>query len=174
MEPNPIQTLYKEHEVISQVEGLIQNLDQKWIEDPGGYVSIMNEIIVFLKEYADNFHHQKEEDILFSAMRDHPDFTLDELLLELEGHHESFRDFLKKIQENLKNQDYTESYSTLKEYANDLLDHIAVENDELFVLAESILSPEELENIFFRFEDLDREIGLEKKKELEAFVLNPE
>ena len=55
---------------------------------------------------------------------------------------------------------------------NDLLDHIAVENDELFVLTENIISEDELEKIYFLFEDLDREMGLDKKLKLESLVLN--
>ena len=171
MQHNPIETMYREHDIISQMEDIIQNLFHLWIDHPNDYSKVVTSLLAFVKEYADNLHHRKEEEILFPALRDCPDFTLVEILDELESHHERFRDLSQKIKADLDKKDYPESYAILKEYLNDLLDHIAVENDELFVLTENILTPEELEKIYFQFEDLDREIGLDKKLELEALVL---
>ena len=171
MEHNPIKTMYSEHDVISLVDDIIHNLFHFWLENPDEYVNEVNKLISFFQEYADKMHHLKEEDILFPALRDCPDFTLEELLSELETHHERFRDFTHKIQSDLNKKAYAESYAVLMEYCNDLLDHIAVENDELFVLAENILSTEELEKIYFKFEDVNREIGLDTISELESIVL---
>ena len=47
------------------------------------------------------------------------------------------------------------------------MDHIAVENDELFVLAESLMDEDELETIFFKFKDIDMELGEDGKVKLE-------
>jgi len=170
MENNPIQTMYEEHNIISILEHFIQKIFNLWIEKPEEYVKRVNEIILFLTEYADKIHHRKEEEVLFPALLNCPDFTLHELISELESHHERFRDFAHKIQADLSKDDYPESYAILKEYCNDLLDHISVENDELFVLTEAILSPVELENIYFKFKDIDLEVGLDKKEELESII----
>ena len=172
MQHNPIETMHREHEIIAQMEDIIQNLFHSWIKQPEEYTNSVNNILHFIKEYSDGFHHQKEEQILFPALRNCPEFTLDEILDELESHHERFRDLSHKIESDLTKKDYPESYALLKEYMNDLLDHIAVENDELFVLTENILSEDELEKIYFLFEDLDREMGLDKKLKLESLVLN--
>ncbi len=160
MEYNPVQTLNNEHDIISLLDDIINNLYHSWNEKPDEYTAEVKRILTFLMEYSDQVHHGKEEEILFPALRNCMDFTLDDLLTELETHHERFRDFTQKIQNDLEKKDYAEAYAILREYCN-----------ELFVLAESILSPDELEKIYFRFEDLDREIGLEKKDELEAIVL---
>ena len=172
MEYNPIKTLTNEHNVISLVEEFIQSIYYLWDKNPEKYSSIVSDLILFLNEYSDKFHHRKEEEVLFPALLDCPDFILDDMISELETHHERFRDYTYRIQNDISKKDYPESYAILKEYCNDLLDHIAIENDELFVLAENILSNEELEKIYFKFEDIDREIGLERKVELEAIILN--
>ena len=51
-------------------------------------------------------------------------------------------------------------------YINDLLDHIAVENDELFIMAESLFNEDELERMYFLFQDIDMELGQVRKQEL--------
>jgi hemerythrin-like domain-containing protein len=173
MEGSPIQVMYKEHEIITQAEYNIKALFHTWIDKPEEYVSEVKRLISFFKEYADKMHHMKEENVLFPALRDCDEFTLDELLSELEAHHERFREYTGKILQDLSAGDYAEAWTILKEYCNDLLDHIAVENDELFVLAEALLSAQELERIYFKFQDVDREMGLDRKKELEDIVLNP-
>jgi len=174
MEHNPVNALYDEHRIISLAEEYIQNLFHTWVDKPAVYETNVKELLSLLSEYADNLHHKKEEGILFPALRDIPEFTLGELLDELEAHHERFRDFIHKIKDDLGEGNYPESYAILKEYCNDLLDHIAVEDDELFVLAESMLSPQEMEKIYFLFEDVDREMGMDRKSEFESFFSKSE
>ncbi len=170
MEHNPIQTMLQEHETISQVEEIIKTLNNSWEDDSEKYEEAVSILITFFKEYADENHHRKEEEVLFPAICDHPDFILQEIIDELEQHHEDFRDYTKEIEEALDEKDYEKSYHELKNYLQDLLDHIAVENDELFVLAETLLDEDELETIYFKFMDIDMELGNEKKTELEQSI----
>ena len=143
MEKNPIRVMYNEHDVIVLAERSIQHLFHTWLEKPELYVQEVKKLLKFFSEYADKLHHGKEEAILFPALRKNVDFTLGELLEELEAHHERFREYVHKIRSDLERGDYPESWAILKEYCNDLLDHIAIENDELFVLAESLLGHDE-------------------------------
>ena len=53
----------------------------------------------------------------------------------------------------------------------DLRDHIAAENEELFVLAENLLDDSEKEKMFFLFKDIDMEAGENHLKKL-AEILN--
>ncbi len=159
MENNPIETLFDEHDIISGVEAIILKLDRTWEKDANIYRQNVGKLITFFREYADGMHHRKEEEVLFPALRDCPDFIMQDILDELETHHEDFRDYTKEIEEELNNDDFQRAHKALTEYCNDLLDHIGAENDELFVLAESLLEEDELENIYFRFKDIDLEIG---------------
>ena len=84
--------------------------------------------------------------------------------------HEDFRNMILDIETFLDKKDYLRAQQKLNIYTESLLDHIAVENDEVFQSSESIFSEEELEKIYFRFEDCDRELGSAKKEELKELA----
>lgn len=163
---DPIQVLISEHDIISTAEGVVQSLQNTWETNADEYAENLRRLIVFFREYSDRFHHYKEEEVLFKKLRDNPDFLLKDIISELEGHHEMFRETVAEIEEAAQNKDWPKTQKLLKGYMNDLLDHIAVENDELFNMAEAVFSDDELERIFFLFEDIDRDLGLERKQAL--------
>ena len=51
-----------------------------------------------------------------------------------------------------------------------MLDHIGAENDELFSLAENLMGEDDLETIYFKFKDIDMELGEDRKRELEESI----
>ncbi|MCF8460949.1 MAG: hemerythrin domain-containing protein [Flavobacteriales bacterium] len=167
---NPIDTMLHEHDVISQAADIVETLNGAWEDDADGYAEKATKLIAFFREYADDYHHRKEEDVLFPALKDHPDFVLEEMVDEFEQHHEDFREYAADAESALADGDHAASYKHLKAYVSDLLDHIAAENDEIFVLAENLLSENDLETIYFRFEDIDRDLGYDRKAELERQV----
>lgn len=169
MSNNPVNVLMQEHEVIKKIENNLEKLNGLWEQDAGKYKSVMKKILHFLKEYSDNYHHRKEEEVLFPALIDHPDFLLDGIITELNEHHENFREYAGTIAESVESDNFLMAHTTLKKYLSELLDHIAIENDELFIMAENLFSPSELETLFFRFKDVDMEIGESKKAELEKY-----
>ncbi len=156
---NPIQTMLEEHEIIQGAEAIIEDLKGKWETNEEEYESAVRNLILFFRKYADGIHHRKEEEVLFPAIRNHPDFILEDIIDELEQHHEDFREYTEEILEALANKNYKKSYEELYRYLQDLLDHIGAENDEVFVLAETLLDEDELETIYFKFKDIDLEVG---------------
>lgn len=172
MENDPIQTMLNEHAVISSTEDIIRAIDGLWEKDVERFKEITIELVTFYREYADAYHHRKEEEVLFPAIKGHPDFVLQEIIDEFEQHHEDFRDYSTEILEALYAENYEKVYSEMKRYIEDLLDHIGAENDELFVLAESLMEADDLETIFFKFKDIDMELGEDRKKELEKGMAN--
>jgi hemerythrin-like domain-containing protein len=166
MSNNPINYLIAEHDVISRVEQLIPHLENYWNTDRNAYEKIIQSLFTFFKEYADKFHHFKEEQVLFPKMNAHHDFTQQVLIAELEDHHELFREYLSSMKTFLEEKNYEKVHAILKTYVNELLDHIGAENDELFVMAESLFTDDEIETMYFDFKDIDRELGEDKKQEL--------
>ena len=172
MEHNPLTVMYNEHDVIVKAENIIKSLENTWEDTPETYVEKVKLLIEFFREYADGYHHRKEEDVLFPAVHNHPDFVLQEIIEEFHTHHEDFREYAAEIIEAVDEEDYVRSYKVLKQYIGDLLDHIAAENDELFVLAESLMDEQDLETIYFKFKDIDMELGEERKQEFEEMIGN--
>ncbi|MBL7896851.1 MAG: hemerythrin domain-containing protein [Bacteroidia bacterium] len=165
---NPIKVLEKEHEIITRLNDIIQKIYLLWEKDSVIYVQIVNDLLLFISEYSDGFHHYKEEEVLFPTIREHPSFNLQEILDELLEHHEDFRNYKNEIIDALELKDFILVQNKLSELIDHLLDHIAVENEELFIMAENLLDPSDLEKMYFQFEDIDRELSFDKKKILEA------
>jgi len=166
MNHNGINYLVAEHDIISSVEDLLPLLNGHWRINKEIYEEAVKLLIIFFREYGDKFHHFKEEQVLFPKLNSKSEFSQPTLVEELEDHHELFREYVATLEAVLLDGDYEKVQSTLKSYVADLLDHIGAENDELFVMAESLLTAEELEAMYFDFVDYDREIGDDKKQEL--------
>jgi hemerythrin-like domain-containing protein len=168
MATDAMDLLMAEHTTIMAADEVIRAMRESWASDPGTCEQVLREMLSFFARYSDGFHHQKEEQVLFPALRRSAEVAPRELVSELEEHHEAFRAHVATIRRALDEGDYPLAQSTLERYFSELLDHIAVENDELFVMTESLLDAEELDRVYFRFHDIDRELGTDLKRELEA------
>lgn len=166
MKNNPVELLMNEHTTISSVESIIKSINNKWKINSENYLQDVKQILVFLREYSDNFHHFKEEKILFSELKNHKDFIYQEIIDELEQQHDMFRKNNAQITSLIEQKQYEETQALLENNMNDLLDHIAVENDELFGIAETLFNETELERIYFKFIDIDNETGVQNKQKL--------
>ncbi|MDI1353611.1 MAG: hemerythrin domain-containing protein [bacterium] len=166
-ENDPSQLLKNEHKIIVQTESIILAMDGLWEKDAEKYAGMVKQLLHFFREYSDRYHHFKEESILFQEMRNHPDFMLSEIIDELEDHHVAFREYAREIAERLEEKEFKKSQLLIEKYIHQLLDHIAVEDDEFFIMADTLFSDVELEKLYFRFKDVDRALGEEAKKELE-------
>lgn len=165
---NPFTLLYEEHDVILGAIRRGKALQGLWNTDPDKYISEMKRLLAFFREFADGYHHRKEEEVLFPAIKNHPDFVLEEIIDEFEQHHEDFRGYGNEIEECLDLGENERSFKVFNRYCSELEDHIGAENDEIFVLAESLMSETDREKIYFLFQDVDRENGNERKRELET------
>jgi hemerythrin-like domain-containing protein len=167
---DPIQELYNEHSVILSAAQLADKCGPLAASDPALYEQTMRQLLDFFRSYADAYHHHKEEDILFPEISRKNELLAEGVVQEMLGNHEDFRDMLKSVESFLDKKDFQHAQQQVQLYTEALMDHIAVENDELFVTAASLLSEQEQENMYFRFADCDRERGTEEKRMLEELV----
>ena len=159
--PSPaLQQLYDEHETILLGIDRLQEILRS--PELASLQAELRELITFFREYADGYHHEKEEEILFPALGE-ANPAMGMLTESLEEHHELFREALASASAALDTEDWESARRTLKLYASDLTDHISAENDELFVAADDILTDAEKERIQYQFLDADRELGVERK-----------
>lgn len=129
----------------------------------------LQDAISFFREYADGYHHGKEEDVLFKhLMQTNPGF--ESILDSLTDHHLLFRELLTRAEQAVAAGDDLVARQTLNEYLSAMMDHIAAENDELFVAADESLPEDLKQTIGFLFVDRDSERGMERKHELETYV----
>ena len=163
---NPIETLFEEHTIIANALEIAREAAALIGKDNEQYDSTMRRLIVFFREYADGYHHQKEETILFPELAKKSELMAEGIILEMNENHEDFREKIGMIEKCLNEGNYPKVHKIMDRYAEALLDHIGAENDELFQTAGSLLSAEEQKAMYFKFQDCDNSLGIEKKAEL--------
>lgn len=139
-----IEILVKEHDSILRMieitKTILNNEDKTAID-----IDHVEKIVDFIKNFADKYHHLKEEDVLFLEMEkqglSRDDCPLSVLLYE----HELGRDFIKKVDEGIEKYKlgdvsaFAQIQENLRFYCLLLENHIAKENDVLYPMSERII-----------------------------------
>ena len=159
--------LYNEHEVIKSVIGFRERISSLSKSDPPKYKNIIIELLNFFRNYADKFHHYKEEKLLFPLLCEKNEMLQESIVSEMLENHQDFRNLIKLIETEVNSDNYAESETLLTKYTEMLLDHIAVEDDELFQMADTLFDEDELDKLYYDFQDIDIELGLDNKKKFE-------
>jgi hemerythrin-like domain-containing protein len=168
-----IEQLKAEHQAILLMLKVMEAVCKKL--EAGEDVSIddLNDMVKFIKEFADKSHHLKEEDLLFPAM--------EEVGIPREGgpigvmlsEHTTGREYVKGL--SLRIEEYSKGNNNaanriienVRNYASLLADHIYKEDNVLYPMADMHLSEEKQNELIKEFEKVDKEkIGLDKQKEL--------
>jgi len=137
--------LVEEHKLILRMVGLLEKNAPETAA--GRYLNwqFYRDGIDFIRNYADRFHHAKEEDVLFKALIDNgmpPEHSpVAAMLLE----HDQGRNFVQAMEIAVQEAQAgrTDSYQTIADnalgYAALLRDHIGKEDTVLYPLSERIL-----------------------------------
>jgi hemerythrin-like domain-containing protein len=165
-----LKMLFDEHEIISNVIDTAKHAGSLIGKDNKKYESVIRQLISFFRSYADNYHHHKEELILFPEIAKKNEIAAEGIIREMDENHEDFRELIRSVEKELDLKNYITAQHKLEQYGEALLYHIAVENEEVFQMAESLFTSEELKTLQYRFEDCDRELGEQTKKELVALA----
>ncbi len=165
-----IKVLFDEHEIIVNAIDAVRQAKSLIGKDDVAYENIVRQLLFFFRRYADKYHHYKEEEVLFPEMCRRNELIADGIVKEMLDNHEDFRNQITGVERAIDQKKYADARQQLEKYTEALLDHIAVENDEVFQAAESIFSEEELSKLYFRFLDIDKELGDDKKQELKELA----
>lgn len=154
--------LRAEHEGITTILEILEKILETMSSGKAANLDHLEKIIDFLKVFADQCHHGKEEDILFPAM-EKKGIPRDggPIGVMLEDHSHG-REFIKAMGEALGEMkdggDGAEAFvKAAAGYIQLLKNHILKENNVLFRMAEESLSDEEQDRLSQAFEELERE-----------------
>jgi hemerythrin-like domain-containing protein len=154
-----IRILNKEHQniliVITSIEQECERLKTGTEIDP----EFFEKAIDFIKNYADKFHHAKEEDILFKEFEDVSEQAHCNPVPQMLHEHELGRNFVKGMQEAIKTNDKESLIENSNGYAQLLREHIYKEDDILYPMIEDVLSDGTEEKMFEEF----KKVELDKK-----------
>lgn len=166
------QDLRKEHDAILFV---LQILDQMMVSDKDkeALLEYYDEIVYFLKIFADKCHHGKEENYLFKELvtRGIPneDGPVGVMLRE----HALGRDFIAQMSRSHEQEDVDGFHHAARQYRDLLRSHIEKENGVLFPMADNVISEQEQEALFEQFERFEENvIGHGVHEKLHAMIDN--
>ncbi|MFW5688177.1 MAG: hemerythrin domain-containing protein [Spirochaetota bacterium] len=171
--PKPRGCLMMEHRMIERVIGAIRS-EKKRLEDGGEFhPAAIDQLVDFMRTYADNCHHGKEEDILFEDMGEKKlSEEDDELLNDLIEEHKVARATTNELVEarNALAEGDRDKLPVVLEKFQILLDlypqHIEKEDKRFFPNSEEYFSDDELDEMLERFYDFDMEMIHNKYKDV--------
>lgn len=149
----PTEILSDEHRVIERVLGAVEKL----AKGPVGALEPWKKALEFIRGFADQCHHFKEEKVLFPAMEAHgipsEDGPIGMMLLE----HEEGRSYVRAMLAAItlieaKNEAAKESLlGSAQAYCRLLREHIQKEDEILFRMAGEVISADEQKKLSAAF-----------------------
>ena len=155
--------LRKEHDAILKMLGATEEAARRLEAGTPVRAETLEGLLEFLRLFADKCHHGKEEDLLFPLLErkglPRAGGPVGVMLYE----HEEGRALIREMFEAAEAfrgggaEARGRWAAAARHYADLLRDHIAKENDILFVMAENLLTPAEQDEMAAAFEKVDEE-----------------
>jgi len=170
---NITNTLSEEHQNILKVIDVIFNECEKLENGKDLEKGFFEKAIDFIKNYADRYHHAKEEDILFKVMMDNVELMHCNPIPVMLHEHDAGRDFVKGIEEGLKDNNKDKVIENAKEYGFLLQEHIHKEDMVLYPMAEEAIDDLQKDEVLKKYEEV--ETNKFSKEEIQKYlsILDP-
>jgi hemerythrin-like domain-containing protein len=152
--------LMQEHQLILKYADLmerctklnLQKPDLQTLFDQTGF------FIDFIHEFADRFHHAKEENILFRYLGTHGVLTHCNPVPQMMNEHEQARGFVRNMEKALRSKNLHDLAESTQHYAGLLKMHIYKEDNILYPMAEQGLSDELKASISREYAKIEAEL----------------
>lgn len=164
-----LQMLSDEHKnILKVIDALLKECDSL---ESGKHINkdFFTKSIAFIRNYADKFHHAKEEDILFQEFnkcveegRTHCN-PVEQMLYE----HEEGRKYVKGIESGVKEDNKQKIIESACGYAHLLQEHIFKEDNVLYPMADEALDEKVKQKMLSQFEEVNKKM----KQEIEKHII---
>lgn len=151
------QNLEHDHEHILQLIEVMFSMIDKKASDSVHFETVISVI----SNFADGFHHAKEEELLFPSMGT-KGFSMEQGPIAVMLHdHELGRHYVQQMRQALQQYKQGDSfalqdiYDNMTGYGQLLQGHIGKENNVLFRMADKILSEEEQQELLTKFQEIE-------------------
>lgn len=149
------QDLRKEHEAILYV---LQILDKMMQSESETMLRYYDELLYFLKTFADKCHHGKEENYLFKELVNKGIANEGGPVGAMLQEHAEGREYIAQMSQSLDNKDLNGFNNAAAGYRDLLRSHIEKENDILFVLADRLIYEQAQSLMFEQFEQHEENV----------------
>ena len=150
----PMQKLVDEHKfikrLVAHIPHIIASIDLGTEE---GRQRVLDGID-FIRNYADRYHHAKEEDLLFKYF----DEDLD-IIQAMYEDHKNARDHVKNIVMGIETRNRDNVITNLSAYQELLTDHIRKEDDILYPWMDRSITTAQVGTLFSAFNEVDQRFG---------------
>lgn len=157
----PMKKLVDEHTLIKRwltlIPKVIEYVDLETMEG----LELINKGIDFNRNYADKYHHAKEEDQTFNYF----DESL-EILKVIRKDHVKVRAHVKAMLEAIEQKDKEKLAEHLIAYSEILPEHIKKEDETLYPWMDRNLTTTQIGNLYSKFNEIDKEYGDSPAKHL--------
>lgn len=120
--------------------------------------------IDFIRNYADKFHHAKEEDILFVELNKDSANMHCNPTEQMLSEHDLGRKYVKELEAGLNQNNLEKILAGARGYGNLLKDHIYKEDNILYPMADEALSDKIKDDMLIKFEKIGRDCAAAKQK----------
>ena len=152
------QDLRNEHDAILHVFQILDAMRASKTQEVDQQLRFGGELVNFLKIFADKCHHGKEENYLFKTLEEAGVPNANGPIGQMLREHVLGREYIAEMQAALDGQDLAAFKLSAQGYQQLLRQHIAKENDVLFVLADRVLDDENQDELFEKFEAWEEEV----------------
>jgi len=165
------QDLRNEHDAILHVLKIVENVVSTDTCEEPAVLKFGSELVYFLKIFADKCHHGKEENILFEELikKGVPNEggPIGVMLQE----HKQGREYIALMNKSLESNDLVNFKTNAAKYHDLLKNHIAKENNVLFMMADKLLDDRKQDELFEKFENHEESvIGHGVHEQLHAMI----
>ena len=165
------QDLKQEHDAILHVLKILDKVLSTDTKDDVEIFKFGNELIYFLKTFADKCHHGKEEDYLFKALNARGISSEGGPIGVMLHEHQQGREYISLMGKSLEAKDLTDFKTNAVKYRDLLISHIGKENNVLFMMTDKLLDEAAQNDLFEKFEQHEETvIGHGVHEELHAMI----
>jgi hemerythrin-like domain-containing protein len=163
---DPVEILQQEHQLLLQAARVTKEIQKT--EDDLSYRELIRDMILFLRNFTESYHHPKEEYHLYPLLQNRSAGMSREFIHEVCDNHEDFKALMAEIENNYVLCNYSLLRQSMDKYVDLLTEHIKREDRLILSVAGSLLSKSELEGVYREFMELDEKQG-EKKELVNSF-----
>lgn len=160
----PIKKLMDEHTLIKRWAALIPLVAESIDLNADEGKDIIMKGVDFIRNFADKYHHAKEENILFKQF----DENLD-IIKTMHADHEDARAHVRAIVEGVEEKNKEKVVEHLTAYAELLTEHIKKEDEILYPWMDREFSDKQVGLLFAQFSEVDEQFG-DAPKKYEEFI----
>ncbi len=160
-----LKVLVKEHVKINECLNLLSTAGDKILKNEGPPKEFFSRAMRFCSEFADKYHHYKEEHVMFNYLAQKHNGEIDGQIESHRNQHEQCRDLIRKIEgalegyEQKQNEPTRMLHSSVVEYCQTLRSHIKSENEVFFPMANKILDDSDDKNLMVEFVKYEKKVG---------------